>query len=68
MREIISGLRSRWDDLLTFGGTLAPSLTGGGSRNGRSVDLYECSSCRSVLIEPPSESCSQCASGTLEKV
>ena len=36
--------------------------------SGSSADLYECPSCNTVLIEPASEECSQCPSGTLTKV
>ncbi|WP_121823109.1 hypothetical protein [Halostella salina] len=68
MREILSRLRSRWTDLLSSRTAPGTSVTGGTIADARSVDLYECSACESVLIEPPSEACSQCRSGTLEKV
>jgi hypothetical protein len=35
---------------------------------GPNADLYECPSCGSVLIEPPSDECSQCPSETLTEV
>jgi hypothetical protein len=36
--------------------------------NTTSATLYECPSCGAVLIEPPSDECSQCPSETLVEV
>ncbi|WP_135822237.1 hypothetical protein [Halostella litorea] len=68
MREIVSKVWSRWNGVLSTGASLVPSVADRSGRATRSADLYECSSCRAVLIEPPSDTCSQCAGGMLEKV
>lgn len=76
MQDIVSTLRvtlgfQRSSGKASNGAEPNAPETGASKRatsSGSSVDLYECPSCDTVLIEPSGEECSQCPSETLTKV
>ncbi|WP_225334324.1 zinc ribbon domain-containing protein [Halomicrobium urmianum] len=62
MLDIVSLLQTK------LGRQSASELESDAAETEQSSDLYECSTCGEVLIEPSCETCPKCESGSLQKV